>query len=102
MIIREAQIKELEEAALGSFVIELAEHCKEFSPDLCKTLDQDQLPRGVTQGVDRADIYGLNLRGPVRFSLLLMIVSGTGFDTATQYTWLAEALAEDEGTDRPE
>jgi len=100
MIIREAQIKELEVAALGSFVIELTEHCKEFSPDLCKTLDQDQLRRAVTQGVDRADIYGLNLRGPVRFYIDLMIVFGSDFDTDPQYPWIAEELAKEEETDQ--
>jgi hypothetical protein len=92
MIIREAQKKAFEEAAAGNFVIELSQHCKEFSPHLTKTLDDDQLNRAVAEGVERAEKHELNWRGPVRFYVDLMIVFGSGFDSDPQYPWISEIL----------
>lgn len=100
MIIREAQIKALEAAAARNFGGELAEHCKEFSPHLTKTLDEKQLKAAVETGIERAATHKLDLRGPVRFYVDLMIVFGSGFDSDPQYPWIAEAFAKDEELDQ--
>ena len=100
MIIREAQIKALEDAAAHNFVGELSEHCKEFSPHLTKTLDDKQLNEAVEEGIKRAGNHKLDLRGPVRFYVDLMIVFGSGFDSDPQFPWIAETLAKDEELDQ--
>ncbi len=93
MIIRDAQVKVLEQAAVENFVFEMANHCREFSPHLTKTLDDEQLEAAVRQGIKKAESYGFDQRGPVRFYLDLMIVFGSGFDTDPQYPWAKEMLA---------
>jgi hypothetical protein len=91
--IRKAQHEAFEEDALDAYVSELMEHCRLFSPDLCKTLDDDDLRGAVHAGVKRAETHGLTLRGPVRFFVDTTIVLGSGFDTDPQYPWAAEMLA---------
>lgn len=96
MIIRESQIKALEAAAVDNFVLEMFQHCREFSPHLCKTLKEEQLEAAIREGIARAENYGFTQRGPVRFYLDLMIVFGSSFDTDPQYPWTAEILAKTE------
>lgn len=93
MIIRDAQIKALEEAAVDNFVAEMMEHCRDFSPYLTKTLKEPQLEAAIREGINRAERHGFTQRGPVRFYLDLMIVFGSSFDTDPQYVWAAEILA---------
>lgn len=96
MIIRDAQVKALEAAAVDNFVLEMVEHCRDFSPHLCKTLKEPQLEAAIREGIRRAETHGFTARGPVRFYLDLMIVFGSGFDTDPQYPWTAEILAQTE------
>ena len=94
MIIRDAQIKALEQAAVENFALEMANHCREFSPYLTKTLNDEQLETAISHGIKKAESYGFDQRGPVRFYLDLMIVFGSSFDTDPQYPWTAEILAQ--------
>lgn len=93
LIIRDAQIKALEQIAVDNYVIELATHCRAFSPHLCKTLRDEQLRVALRQGVLSAEAYGFTQRGPVRFYIDMMILLGSGFDSDPQYPWAAEILA---------
>ena len=93
LIIREAQIAAFQRGALDGYVTELVAHCREFSPHLCQTLSEAELRAAVEHGVTRAATHGLDMRGPIRFFVDLMIVLGSGFDTDPQYGWAAEILA---------
>ena len=92
MIIRKAQIKAFEKVAVESYVVELAAHCREFSPHLCKTLSYEELHTAMRQGIERAEAHGFTRRGPVRLYVDLMIVLGGGFDSDPQYAWVREIL----------
>jgi hypothetical protein len=96
MIIRETQIKALERVSIDNFVLGMSAHCRDFSPQLCKTLKEEELESAVREGIARAETHGFTQRGPVRFYLDLMIVFGSGFDTDPQYTWAAEILTQKE------
>jgi hypothetical protein len=96
MIVREAQIKKLEKAAVENFVLDMFQHCREFSPYLCKTLKEEELEEAIKEGLSRAEKHGFDQRGPVRLYLDLMIVFGSSFDTDPQYPWAAEILAQTE------
>jgi hypothetical protein len=96
MIIREAQVKTLEKAAVGNFVLDMFQHCREFSPYLCKTLKEKELEEAIEEGLSRAEKHGFDQRGPVRLYLDLMIVFGSSFDTDPQYPWATEILAQTE------
>ncbi len=93
LIIRDAQIKAFEQIAVDNYIIELAIHCRAFSPRLCKTLRDDQLQVALRQGVQYAEAHGFTQRGPVRFYIDMMILFGSGFDSDPQYPWATEILA---------
>lgn len=90
--IRDAQLDVFKQKALNHYVLELVEHCREFAPALCGTLDDEQLERAVRHGIILARAEGFDQRGPVRFYIDLMIVFGAGFSTDPQYPWIAEFL----------
>ena len=91
--IQDAQLDIFRRKALARYVAELAEHCRKFAPDLCATLDDEQLERAVRAGIERARADGFDERGPVRFYIDLMIVFGAGFSRDPQYPWIAKILA---------
>lgn len=93
LVIREAQLKAFEDRALDDYIKELAQHCREFAPALCRTLSDKQLHHALHQGIDRAESHGSTLRGPTRFYIDMMFLFGIGFDTDPQYPWAAELLA---------
>src|SRR5437763_1382882 len=93
MIIRDQQIKALENASVDSFIDELCSNCNEFAPGPTKVMFDDELEAAVKKGIERADEHGFDLRGPVRVFIDLMISFGSGFDTDPQYQWASEILA---------
>lgn len=97
MIIREAQVKVLQQASIDGFVAELCEHCREYAPELLGSMSDEQLDNAVRRGIEAAEHYGFDKRGPVRFFIDMIIAFGIGFDTDPQYPWAAEILANPEG-----
>lgn len=100
MIIRDAQVKTLEQIPFETFVDELCSHCREYAPELTSSLNDEQLEVAVREGIKRAEKHGFDLQGPVRFYVEMMIAFGSGFDTDSQYPWAKEAL--DTDTDAPQ
>jgi hypothetical protein len=100
MIIRDAQIETLKKVAVDSYVLQLADHCKDFSPHLCKTLKDSELHEAIRKGIDWAEAHGFTQRGPVRFYIDMMIVLGSNFDTDPQYPWTAEVLTNTKNSDQ--
>ncbi len=95
MIIRNAQIEELGKVPLSVFEDEMVLHLAEFSPALFKVIKEEQLRIVVRFGIEQADDYGFNFRGPIRLYLELMLLFGSHFDTDPQYPWASEILKED-------
>jgi hypothetical protein len=98
MIIRKTQIAAFERVAIENYVVELAEHCRQYSPYLCRTLREEELNAAIREGIDRAEDQGFTQRGPVRLYVDLMIVLGSGFDSDPQYPWAGEILRTREGS----
>lgn len=92
LVIRQDQLDSLEQPAVGQFVAELATHCRAFSPQLCSTLDDDQLYLAIRGGLTRAEAHGLTLRGPVRLYVDMMLLFGSGFDRDPQHIWAQDIL----------
>ena len=99
MIIRKTQIEVLEKTAVNNFAAAMAQHCEKFSPHLTKTLNRKQLKEAVHFNIKKAETYGFDQRGPVRFFIDLAIVLGSGFDTDPQYPWITEVLNQEKETD---
>jgi hypothetical protein len=98
MIIRKAQMEELQKVPLLAFENEMVAHLAEFSPALYQVIKDDQMRVVVRFGIEKAEEYGLTLRGPIRLFLELMLLFGSHFDTDPQYPWAVKILK----TDAPE
>jgi hypothetical protein len=96
MLIREAQIKAFQQRAIDNYIVELADHCRDFSPHLCKTLTDEQLKFAIRRGVEKAEAHKITLRGPVRFYVDMTILFGSSFDTDPQYPWAQKILLKTE------
>lgn len=92
LIIRAAQLKAFEEAALRRFEKEMVAHLRQLAPQHCNAVGEEGLYQVVRTGFKRATNYGLTNRGPVRFYLDLMMMLGSDFDTDPQYPWAAALL----------
>jgi hypothetical protein len=86
------QVNAFEQAAWRSFEVEMMEHSKNFAPELCATLGDEQLLVALRMAMSRAWEYGLTNRGPILLFVELMFLCGSGFDNDPQYPFAGEAL----------
>jgi hypothetical protein len=93
LIVRQAQMKALEQASLDAWLIQLAQHCRDFSPYLSKTLRDAELHAALLEGVQDAEREGFTQRGPVRLYIDTMMILGTGFASDPQYPWISQLLS---------
>lgn len=94
--IRPEQMKVFEQDMLKRFKEEMVEHSKEFSPELCNIIGEEQLRVALKQAMKRANEYGFSNRGPIRLYIDMMFLFGSDFDTDPQYLKLTEILKRDE------
>lgn len=92
LIIRPEQKNTLKKGAKHRFESDMLTHLNQFSPDLFKTVKEEQMLKVIRLGMSQAETYGFTFRGPVRLYLELMLLFGSGFDTDPQYPWAAEIL----------
>ncbi|MGC2236673.1 MAG: hypothetical protein WA584_10960 [Pyrinomonadaceae bacterium] len=98
MIIRDTQMEELSKVPLRAFEDGMVEHLAEFSPPLFNVIKEDQMRVAVRFGIEKAERYGFNLRGPIRLYLELMLLFGSHFDTDPQYPWTSKILNDQNST----
>jgi hypothetical protein len=88
LIINENQMAALKQRSLHHFEDEMMEHCAEFSPQLCKTLQEEQLRDVVVLAIQRAKEFGFSFRGPVRLYIEMVLLFGSDFANDPQYSWV--------------
>jgi len=94
--IREDQQNVLGHTAQLHFEDEMLAHCKDFSPQLCETLDDTQLRIAILRAIENAQQYGLTNRGPVRLYIEMTMLFGSDFDSDPLYPWAHKVLANEE------
>jgi hypothetical protein len=92
LVIRNDQIKPLEESAVHDFENELVEHCWKFAPKHSEVITDDGVRKVVERGLERSKIYGFTNRGPIRFYVEMMFMFGSDFDTDLQLPWAGGVL----------
>jgi hypothetical protein len=100
VIIRREQQKALEQFVLRNFEDEMIQHIKQFAPKHSEIIGEDGLRQVVRMGIERAKVYGLTNRGPVRFYIEMMFMLGSDFDTDPQYPWAGEILKDPVNADQ--
>ena len=95
LTVRSQLFEAFERSAFEGFVEEMIERAWQYSPHLCKTLNDEELELAVRSAIKRAAGHGFTQRGPVRFFIETSIALGSEFDEDPQYPWAAETLASD-------
>jgi hypothetical protein len=90
--IRQEQAEAFQQYHLQKFEDEMVKHSKEFAPQLCKVLGDDQLRVALRSATKKANGYGFTNKGPIRLFIELMFLCGSGFDTDPQYPGIGEVL----------
>ncbi|SFR44333.1 hypothetical protein SAMN04488002_1830 [Litoreibacter janthinus] len=90
------QMEQLRSESVRVFEGSMAEHLREFSPPLCKSLSDAELLTVIQYGMYRAKSQGFDQRGPTRLWLENALLFGSDFDTDPQYPWVREALGDRE------
>jgi len=94
LTIRKEQMDSFRSSALQAFENDMVIHLAEFSPKLFTTVKEEQMRKVIRFGMNHADVYGFNFKGPVRLYLELMMLFGSHFGTDPQYPWANEILAD--------
>lgn len=92
LIIRKVQMEVFEKFILPAFEDEMVAHLRQFVPDHAGTIGDKRVRQLIRSGIERAKLYGLTYRNPVRFYIELMFMLGSDFDTDPQYPWAFEIL----------
>jgi len=92
VIIRAEQMRAFEQAARQRFEAEMVAHSKDFAPQLCAVIGDEQLRVALRSAMTRAEGYGFTYRGPMRLFIEMMFLCGSAFDTDPQYAAVGEVL----------
>ena len=92
LVVHAEQMKVFEQAALRRFEDEMVDHSKNFSPQLCEVIGDEQLRVALRSAISRAMVYGFTNRGPIRLFIEMMYLCGSAFDTDPQYPRVGEIL----------
>jgi len=90
--IRQEQVESFRQHHLQKFEDEMVDHCKEFSPTLCKVIGEGQLRVALRSSMRRADGYGFTNRGPIRLFIEMGFLFGSAFDSDPQYPSFGKIL----------
>ena len=101
LIIRPTQIEDFKKASLRTFEDDMVMTLREYAPQHCRGIGEENVRRVIRLGLIRSAKYGFTNRGPVRFYLQLMFVLGSYFDSDPQLPiWVAELLRKVGGEDQ--
>jgi hypothetical protein len=92
LIIRHGQMDNLRKEMMRTFVEEMVLHLHQFAPRHCQVIGDEMVRKTIQVGLENADAYGFNDRGPLRYYLEMMFMFGSAFDTDPQMPWAAESL----------
>jgi hypothetical protein len=90
--VRTEQLQVFARFSRARFEEDMVRHSKNFSPQLCEVIGDDQLRLAVQSAIARAQTYGFTNRGPLRLFVELMFLFGSAFDTDPQYAFMNARL----------
>jgi hypothetical protein len=94
LVIRDAQFKAFEEAALAQFEERMLGYLAESFPKQSALLGPGQMRRVVALGLERCAHYGHLTEREIYFYLTLMLMLGSWFDEDPQLPWCAAGLTD--------
>lgn len=92
LVIRTAQLEIFREIAAQNFEDEMMVHSRNFAPQVCEALSDDELRSMLRSAIAQSGSYGFSDRGPVRTYIELMLLLPSGFDTDKHNMAIREIL----------
>lgn len=92
LVIRQAQLEALSDAADQDFARRLADKLRRFWPDTCEELGPARLHARITRGLERARAHGASQASDLQRYLNLMFLLGEDFDTDPAIPWARDYL----------
>lgn len=102
LIIRAQHMEVFRHVTLRAFEDQMVAHLYQFAKRHCEVIGEQNVREVIRLGMERAKMYGLTNRGPVRFYIELMFMFGIAFDTDPQLPWVQEILNSPETQDQME
>lgn len=95
MVIRSKQMEAMDEVYRGRFDERAAAYLREHHTSEPVTRNDSDLTRFIEQGVDQGAAFRVTREIDVIRFLEVLLVTGTGFETSVEYSWVADYLRED-------
>ena len=92
LTIRQSQVSALEHSTVEQFQEQLISEIESFAPELCGISGPKAVREVLESGITRAESYGFQSRGSLRFFVHLIFSFGVDFDTDPQLPWAANLL----------
>lgn len=92
LVITNAQRRIFQDSGWERFASEMVEHMRAFAPAHCRVIGEPNVRRVVDLGIAKGKGFGFTYRGPLRFTLELMFLFGSQFDSDPQFPAWAGAL----------
>lgn len=99
MIIRPEQIETFQAVARAGFETQMLEHLKAAYPRAVAGVQDLQIRKLISQGVECARGYGFQARGPVTMYLEFQVILGHEFDRDPLLYWIRDILHDNQGLD---
>jgi hypothetical protein len=96
LLIREAQMAALGEAAAERFALVAAKHLKQVLPEECAEMGDTAVRDSIDLAIRKAESYGIHEQLDILVYLNLMYVLGFDFDTDPELPWAGELLRDKE------
>jgi len=93
-IIRKEQMDLLADEAMKTFVSRVFDHLSEVFPDECRELGDEVVGRRITDGIERAAGYGIDIEYDMVRFIDLMFILCEDYDTSDRFPWTRQILAE--------
>ena len=87
-------INALNAMQLWDFHYTMVEHCRDTLSEYCDTYSDKELHTLVERGINRAEYYGFDQKGPVRLYIELTLLLGEDFDIA--HPWAYKCLTNED------
>lgn len=94
LVIRRAQMQELERYVLRQFETDTRIALKERWPERCAELGEESLLAAIHDGVRHAQRHGIGSPPDIRRFIFLRFLLGDGFDGDPRYSWAGTILAD--------
>ncbi len=102
LTIRKEQMDQMGDEAMKTFVSRVSDHLSEIFPDECLELGDEVVGRRITDGIERAADYGIDIEYDVVRFINLMFILCEDYDTSDRFPWARKILSkpDENPTDR--